>query len=305
MKAFKVLAVICILSSGCSQAKEKGPLSPALATVNGAPVSVRQFKDRLLFLNLSFGNLSGRTSAGKDAKMDLLSQLIYEEMCVQEAKRLGIAVSAREVDERLAQAGGPAGRGIEGEDFDPGRYREILSREMTVEKLIQSVYSKTRVTREQAEAYFNLHAQEFKRPARVHARQIVVASLGEAKAVQKELQAGADFAAVARVRSLSPDSGSGGDLGYFSRGDMPPEFESVVFSLKPGRISEIIKTPYGYHIFKVEDFQQAQSPDFREAEPEVVKRLTQETGEAEFERWRDGLRARTKVTVNLDLLGTL
>ncbi|HLB25575.1 MAG TPA: peptidylprolyl isomerase, partial [Nitrospirota bacterium] len=166
------------------------------------------------------------------------------------------------------------------------------------------VYSKVKVSRGQAGKYFREHKDEFRRPARARARQIVVQTRAEADKITAELRRGADFAALARARSLSPDSKSGGDLGYFSKGEMPPQF-AVVFRMRPGGISRVVKSPYGYHIFKLEELRKAAEPDFAEAYPEAVKRLAQEAGEDEFARWHAALKARTRLEVNFDMLRKL
>lgn len=309
MKA-RVALLAFILFVGCGPAKEKGPESPVLARVNQAPVSVSRFKEKLRFLKLGFSNLSGGMSGGDEAKLDLLSQLIDEEMYVQEAVKLGVEVSGPEVDLRLAKAesefNGDFRKALKQEGIDIDELKEDLKRRITAEKLINSqVYSKIKVDVTEAKAFFEKNRREFRRPLRIRARQIVVDRPEEARHIMDELKKGANFATLAKARSLSPDSAVGGDLGYFSKGEMPPQFEAVMFRMKPGKISEVVKTPYGYHIFKVEEVVKAQEPTFREAEAEVIKRLTSEKGEELFARWHDELKARTKVEVNFDMLGRL
>jgi parvulin-like peptidyl-prolyl isomerase len=307
MKARAALLAFIILA-GCGPAKEKGPESPVLARVNQAPVSVSRFKEKLRFLNLGFSNLSGEMSVGDEAKLDLLSQLIDEEMYLQEAMKLGIEASGSEVDARLAKVelefNGDFRKVLKQENIDIDELKEDLKRRITAEKLINSqVYSKIRVDVTEAKAYFEKNRREFRQPLRIRARQIVVDRPEEARHIMDELKKGANFAEIAKARSLSPDSAAGGDLGYFSKGEMPPQFEAVMFRMKPGRTSEVVKTPYGYHIFKVEEVVKAQEPTFREAE--VIKRLAAEKGEELFARWHDELKARTKIEVNFDILGRL
>jgi len=311
MKARAVAAIAVLLFAGCAPAGEQRQASPAVATVNGEAISADRFKDQLKLMRFGFENLSAGSSSGDDAKIDLLSQLIEEEMYLQEARRLNISATKEEVDSRLAKAGAgyPPGefeKALRENGLDVARYREELGRKATVEDLIQSaVYSKVKVDQSRLAGYFKEHEADFRKPLRVRARQIVVENRKDAEAILKEIRMGADFQALARSRSFSPDASAGGDLGFFSRGDMPPEFESVVFRMKPGEVSPVVKTPYGYHIFKVEKILPAEKPTFREAEPEVRKKLVKELGEDAFGKWQEALKAKAKVEVNFKVLGTL
>ena len=309
MKLIALIALTAALAAGCAPPKQNAPSSPVLATVNGSPITAAQFNEDLKYLKLGYSNESGLASPGNEAKMDLLSQMIEEEVCLQEAGRLKVAPSDAEVEERLSHtmAGytGVFGRSLKQTGEGLADYKAELRRKMTVEKLVDlAVYSKVHVDRQDAIRYFEENRDEFRTKARVHARQIVVASQKDAKALLSELKKGADFQALARSRSLSPDSRTGGDLGYFARGEMPREFD-VVFRLKPGKLSGIVKTPYGYHIFRVEDVQKPHDPKFEEVEGKVRKALAMKLGEEAFERWMMALKARTKVEVNFKELGRL
>jgi parvulin-like peptidyl-prolyl isomerase len=93
-------------------------------------------------------------------------------------------------------------------------------------------------------------------PAReIRARHILVGTEKEAKGIIAELKAGGDFATIAKAKSTDRGSaGKGGDLGYFTKGQMVPEFEAAAFALRPGQFTEEpVKTQYGWHIIKVED----------------------------------------------------
>ena len=93
-------------------------------------------------------------------------------------------------------------------------------------------------------------------PAReIRARHILVATENGAKGIIAELNAGGDFATIAKAKSTDPGSApKGGDLGYFTKGQMVKEFEAAAFALRPGQITEApVKTQYGWHIIKVED----------------------------------------------------
>ena len=98
----------------------------------------------------------------------------------------------------------------------------------------------------------------------VHARHILVATEDEAKAIEAELKKGADFATLAKQKSKDPGAAEGGDLGYFTKDQMVPEFAEVAFKLDKGQMSDPVKTQFGWHIIKVEDKRTKPTPTFDE-----------------------------------------
>ncbi len=91
----------------------------------------------------------------------------------------------------------------------------------------------------------------------VHARHILVETEDEAKAIEEELKKGADFAELAKKKSKDPGASDGGDLGFFTKDQMVPEFSAVAFSLEPGKISDPVKSQFGWHVIKVEEKRKA------------------------------------------------
>jgi len=103
----------------------------------------------------------------------------------------------------------------------------------------------------------------------VHARHILVDTEAEAKAVETDLKKGADFAEEAKKKSKDPGAANGGDLGYFTKDQMVPEFAEAAFKLDKGQISEPIHTQFGWHIIKVEDKRTKPTPSFDEVKNQV------------------------------------
>jgi len=96
----------------------------------------------------------------------------------------------------------------------------------------------------------------------VHARHILVETQDEAKAVLAQLKKGGDFAALAKEKSKDPGAGNGGDLGYFTKDQMVPEFAEAAFKLEAGQLSDPVKTQFGWHIIKVEEKRDRPIPEF-------------------------------------------
>jgi len=108
----------------------------------------------------------------------------------------------------------------------------------------------------------------------VRARHILVETEDEAKAVKAELDKGADFAELAKKKSKDPGSADGGDLGFFTKEQMVPEFSAVAFSLEPGKISDPVKSQFGWHVIKVEEKRNRKAPEFDQVKPQIEQYVT-------------------------------
>jgi len=121
--------------------------------------------------------------------------------------------------------------------------------------------------------YYDTNIDEFKHPESIRARHILFENEEKAKKILKKVKSGADFAEMAKRHSTGPTRDKGGDLGYFERGKMVPEFEEVAFALGVGEISDVVKTKFGYHIIKVEDKKEAYVDEFDAVKEKIKKKL--------------------------------
>ena len=103
----------------------------------------------------------------------------------------------------------------------------------------------------------------------VRARHILVQGEDEAKAILEQLKKGADFATLAKEKSKDPGAAEGGDLGYFTKDQMVPEFADVAFKMYPGQLSNPVKTQFGWHIIKLEDKRTKQPPEFEKVKDQI------------------------------------
>ena len=108
----------------------------------------------------------------------------------------------------------------------------------------------------------------------VHARHILVETEDQAKAVEDELKKGADFAELAKKKSKDPGASDGGDLGFFTKDQMVPEFSTVAFALEPGKVSDPVKTQFGWHVIKVEEKRNRKAPDFDQVKSQIETYVT-------------------------------
>jgi len=160
---------------------------------------------------------------------------------------------------------------------------------IAIEYLKKEVTNKVEVSEEDMKAYYESHKDEFNMPEMVRARHILIKTdpsasdndnkkaREKAEDILKKIKAGEDFAKLAA--DLSDDPGSktkGGDLGFFPKGIMVKSFEDVAFSLKPGEVSGIVETQFGYHIIKVEEKKEAGMEPFDTAKEKIKQKLLPE-----------------------------
>jgi peptidyl-prolyl cis-trans isomerase C len=131
------------------------------------------------------------------------------------------------------------------------------------------------VTEEAVRKEYDAFVAQFKPQEEIHARHILVETKEEADAIEAELKAGGDFAAIAQEKSIDPGSGAnGGDLGFFGKGMMVPEFETAAFALaNPGDVSEPVQSQFGWHIIKLEEKRQSQPPTFEQIAPQAQQQV--------------------------------
>lgn len=142
----------------------------------------------------------------------------------------------------------------------------------------------------EVDAAYQEQIKDFKPQEEVRARHILLASKEDAEAVIKELGSGTDFAALAREKSTGPSGPNGGDLGYFGRGRMVPEFEQAAFALETGGYTgEPVQTQFGWHVILVEDRRETSPPQRAELEPQIRQELVRDKFEAVMKDLKSGV----------------
>ena len=285
-------------------------LDRTVAAVNGEKIARRDFKaalkNRLLIVDEITAHDSDETEA---LKKEVLDDLIDEKLMLQEARRLGISVGDRELASRVDDikkdydSSEVFFQAFRGGDIDFATWKEALKKRMLLEKLIASeVHGKVAVTDEEARSHFQQRKKKFVAEERVRVAQIVVMEEDEGERILKRLKDGEDFDKLARECSMGPEAQRGGDLGTFGRGVMPEIFDKAVFSLREGQVSRLIKSPYGFHIFKVLGREKKGTGSFEEVRERVKADLKKEKEERQYVEWLAGLRAKAAVEVREDVL---
>ena len=239
----------------------------------------------------------------QDLERAFLTQLIDHELARGEARRRGLALAPEQlavaVDElRRDYPAGEFETMLQARGLTPAEWQAELTEHLILDKLVdQVVGERSRVSEQAIDTYYAEHRAEFERPAQVRARQIMVADPAEGEQLLARLRRGEAFAELAQRHSLSPEAAQGGDLGFFGRDEMPPEFEAV-FSLPVGKLSQLIRSDYGYHLFLVEVKRPAAQLTRQEAAAEIRALLEAERREAIYQDWLQELRGRAVIEVD-------
>jgi peptidyl-prolyl cis-trans isomerase C/foldase protein PrsA len=213
----------------------------------------------------------------------VLDALIDRTIVVQRAKTSGMSVSEAEVQratDELAddtrKSGTSWGEHLARAGLNPEQLSDETRERLLAEKYVAEQTRAERASPAEIRAWYDTHKAEFEDPEAVHCLQIAVRTPEEAKSVLDQLRAGAAFDKVARQAGISPDARNGGDLGWFSKGTMPKVFDDTCFSLPAGKLSGVVASPYGYHVFKVLGRRAPRTRKFEEVKAEVERRATAE-----------------------------
>jgi len=154
-------------------------------------------------------------------------------------------------------------------DTDDFKKRMAFTRNRLLMDSLLGAKGKAATTDEAMKKVYEDASKQISGEQEVHARHILVETEDEAKAVKAELDKGADFAELAKKKSKDPGASDGGDLGFFTKDQMVPEFSEVAFKLEPGKISDPVKSQFGWHIIKVEEKRNRKPPDFAQVKSQI------------------------------------
>lgn len=304
MIAAAAAGIYYIFSSSSMKSSPTVPEKKLVAIVNGNSITLDEFQEKYRRFTLRFNLPEGaEPEAANELKMSFLNKQIETELLKQEAEFRNLTVTDEELDREILQLK---------EDYPKDTLNEALERigmqleqwkedrreKLLIDKLIQQeIDSIIHVSDQEVMDYYTKNKDEFKRPQMVRARQIVVATEEEAKSIRSRLLKGEDFAEMARLYSLSPDAEQGGDLGTFAKGQMPEEFDKIVFRYRVGSISKVVQSPYGFHIFKVEKRMPPRTLPLEDVQVEIRKSIFQARQETFFQEWLNSLKKQAQITI--------
>lgn len=262
-----------------------GTVQGPVARVNGTTIDALEYRRAKKVM------LRGQTvPAEQQAAVDkqVVEQLISAELLFQAAAKFEIKDLETLIDAKMAQG---KSRFKDEQDFknaikdlemDEKALREYTRRDLLITRFVETTFMpKAIISEADARTFYDKNSGKFKREDLVKASHILIgvdakASLDDkkkarekAETLKKELAGGADFALLAKGNSTCPSSRQGGDLGFFGKGQMVPAFEKAAFALKPGELSDVVETPFGYHIIKLTDKKAAETTAFNDVKQKI------------------------------------
>lgn len=280
----------CVLAlSACKKTKPAEAQSPAaeaapappkpvpavlpdqIASVNGETVSKGDFETAIHGLEQQAGQPV--PAEQRDAVYrDVLDQMIGYKLLTQEAKSRKIEIADADLTKRIDEMKGHFGspdafeKALAGQGLTLDKFKEQTRAEMQLAKMMETeIEPKVKVEDKDLQEFYTKNPDKFRQPEQVRASHILIAAKADADAkakdaakakaasILKQLKGGADFAELAKKNSADEaNAKTGGDLGFFAKGQMVGEFERAAFALaKPGDVSDVVETPFGFHIIKL------------------------------------------------------
>lgn len=254
-----------------SSAGKKQGTSVKVAEVNGSVITLKDL-NRELDVQKRFANKGKSLDDSKLAafKSEVLEKLIDRKLLYQESQKKKIKIETAAIDAQVNRLKKQFPDETEFKNalgkmkLSETNIRSQFEQNLAIQQFIDKQFAqKITISAEESKTYYNEHPEYFKQPVQVQASHILIKVEAGADAakkteahkkiqeIQQQLQKGKDFAALAKEFSECPSSAKGGDLGYFRRGAMVKPFEESAFSLKPGEVSDIVETRFGYHLIKV------------------------------------------------------
>jgi peptidyl-prolyl cis-trans isomerase C len=255
----------------------------------------------------------GVTDEGVKYVIDpLVSKLVDHYLILEYGRQRGITISEKELesaienikkdypDEAVFQ------QMLLQRYLDYEKWKDGLRQQLLVKKIMRKASENiTPVTFDEIKTYFDSHRKEFTRPEMVKFSQIVTRTKEEAEDIRRRLKKGENLDVLARKHSTTPEAENGGEVGWIVKGELQESIEKAVFTLPIGKISPVTKTPYGYHIFKVQSKRPKGFKSLSEAMDEIKSKLFRQKQETFQKRWLIQLRGLFPVQVNEDLLATM
>lgn len=326
-----ILAVaVAVLAPGCSKkgqtgsgkadsasAAMKAEAGTVVVKVNGKSVTkldVQRQEDMLMQQLQQYADSSQMEQMKPNVRKQAVDNAINRVLLEEAVNKLGIKADKKAVDERadVYRKNFVSDDAFKADLVKRGLTADQLRHEIELGIMAEDLFNRRTanlkpVTEQDAKNFYDNNEDRFVQPERVRASHILIAvnkddadstrarKKKDAQRILAEIKKGADFADEARKYSGDPNKAQGGDLGYFERGRMVPEFEKAAFALKTGQLSGIVETPFGYHIIKVVDHAMPSTVPFDQAKQNIEQYLGNQKKQQVLTSYFDSLRSVSKV----------
>lgn len=291
-------------------------LPEIIARVNGTAIDRGEFERAVKSLEAQAGGPVPPDR--RDAiYRQLIDQLVALKLLAQESAARKVVVPDAEIDGRIAQVRGqfPTEQAFTSalaeRQMTPDKLKSEIHQQVQAMKLVEAeIGPAVTVTDADVTDFYGKNPEKFQEPEAVHAAHILIRTpenaddaakkkaRAEAQGVLAQLKKGGDFATLAKQHSQDPGSAAnGGDLGFVPRGQTVPVFEQAAFALKPGQLSAIVESPFGYHIIKMFAHRDARTVPLQEVKAQVEQFLKQQRTQEKTAAFIDKLKAKAKVEI--------
>ena len=255
----------------------------------------------------------------KKARMEVLGHLIESKLLAEEMKKRKIEVPERDVDSAINDVLKNSGfseselrKFLAREGMTYAGYRQKVKDELGKMRLVsREIKSKIVIDEDELRKYYQKNLEKFTDPLEVKIQQIffplppdapkdeATAVQAEARAILEKARKGEDFTELAKNFSKGPEASEGGLLGWFKHKELLPELEEAGFKLKTGEISELIRSPAGFHIIRVLEKKGGEPRPFAEVQFKIREEMSQDEADKKFQEWLKDLRARAYIEIRL------
>ena len=269
------VAISMLALTGCgkqgSQSEGKKDTTSVLATVNGSAITQKQFDTELKNLPPQLQPMA----QSPEGRKELLESMIIREIVYQDAQKQGLEKTP-EFTERIDEV------------------KKKLLVEMDLKKKLEA---EIKLTDEDLKKVYEQYKEKFKTGEQIRASHILVKDDKTAQDVEAQLKKGGNFADLAKKYSTDSTKEKGGDLGWFDRGKMVPEFDKAAFALKDGETSGIVKSNFGYHIIKVTGKRPAGYAPFDEVKDQIKAAILPSKQQEVFQKVKTDLKKDAKIEI--------
>ena len=289
-------------------------LPDVLARVNGQPVT--KFDFERLIKNIEAGRGPVPAERRDEIFRTALDQLITYHVMKQEAASRGLTVSDADLDTQMQQMqkqfpnAAEFDKALATRNTSVDQLKADARVDMMIDKMMQTELATiSGATEAEAKNFYDNNPEKFKQGETVRASHILIlanektdeatkkAARTKIDALLKRAKAGEDFASLAREHSQDGSAQQGGDLGFFERGRMVPAFDQAAFKLKPGEISDVVTTEYGYHIIKAVERKDASAVAYDQVKDQIVEYLTNQKKQAQVEAFIEAAKKKARIEV--------
>ncbi len=294
-----LIVVFSLSTFGCSLFKKKA------AIVNGDPIYMEDVDEQLGKIEQQHKTAEQKKTfvqQKKEFEKSILDQLINDKLYEQEAKKMKIKVTDKEVEDEVNKTKKrfpdekAFEKALKDAQFTEDDLNDFIRKNLLVKRVNEKVVGKIEITDKETKEYYDQNMDQFKDPEQVQTSHILVETEEEANNVKAEIDGGLAFADAAKEHSTDPASkDKGGDLGQVQKGMMAPEFEEAAFAGSAGELVGPIKTQFGYHLILVGEKTEEKQKTYEESLDSIKQMLKAQKETDKIKKWLDEVKKKSTI----------